>query len=1286
MGLKRSTILKSILATIVLVLVVIMLGFVSINLAFVKGHIEQYARENLDLDVKFQGPLRLRLGASPRVEAAAIEIRKIGAVDEVLIRVAALSVNPQLIEIMQGRMHVKSLVLTDIEFDYCAALPSFGNGKGSTEPLPSIAAKTLLVTNLQLFCENRENEQTLHIAVAELNGSAPADEGMSATVRGRVDDLLVDIQAHSSSLNAILAQPETLPLRLKVTAPGAEFRLEGAITDLFGRLELRADTNFQVQNPQSLLSNLGVSIPDVAGFEFAGRTRLNLDAVGIENLVGRLGNSNVEGRALARFSSERNYYEVDAHLGQLHPDLFGSASDVSEENEDPQAFDLRPLLDALRGFDGKIHLTADRLTTTAVNADDLVLDANLSDGNLLLSRYRMLFLGGQVEIEAGLDMQGECAEFRARGRATGVDLQLLAELLDEDREIVGNVGRIDFESQSCGNTLTELRNTVQADVDVSDATIGLENLASPMRLDSLKASAGWSRPSRAVLHGQLLDEKFSVDAHGGTMEKLATGAPWPITLAIAGPNSSISLDGNAAIGTDSLFVNMQLNVDAPRVGLLHRWFDVDPTSELPLSVSASIESANGNILIDELDAALGRSHIKGKLESSDGDTEPVLVADLTSQALDIIELRSALLPSEEANHSSIQSDQESDDFDTLEFVLGLDLPSVDLNLRIERFDGTSFEIRDVELQGSVRSRFIDNANLRVTLDDIPLEGDFNLDLRNLPAEVSYQVTATDLNIGQLLQQSGLIDDMAITAETLTLDHSSHGSTMREFVINGETLVDIRNLNWLAEQQGEDTVSDLFLDRLVMSSAPDRPTEWEASGLLNGIPVNAWASTPQMGDILHGVKTSPLTVVASSGNDVAMLSGNVDWSNADVFSGNLVLSGERMDPEAVDFAELKSPLKGFDLRTNLTISDREVSFADLRVHTGASHATGHAKVNFSEDIKEFEVRLQAPHVQTDDFVAAVDEWRDLAQENAEADLLSEPGTRVLEDVVHEYIEALTLENSFDVRIGIDALYAGNEYLGGAQLGVLADTNNFRLQPIKVTVPSGDIDAEYVVARTASGVETVLNIYVERLEYGDLLRLLDPGVDQEARGYIYLDTSLTSKTPTTRKPASAMEGEFELMIIPANVLAGALDLWATNLVIAVLPTPADRENRKKLNCMVANFSVDDGVMKSNTVLLDTTQVIVRGRGDIDVASQTLDMMVAPQAKREKFFSMSTPITITGSWDDFQVGVTKGGAMATVFRLYMALIYVPYKWVTGERFPADGLATCFNATRWDMPTEPE
>ena len=123
---------------------------------------------------------------------------------------------------------------------------------------------------------------------------------------------------------------------------------------------------------------------------------------------------------------------------------------------------------------------------------------------------------------------------------------------------------------------------------------------------------------------------------------------------------------------------------------------------------------------------------------------------------------------------------------------------------------------------------------------------------------------------------------------------------------------------------------------------------------------------------------------------------------------------------------------------------------------------------------------------------------------------------------------------------------------------------------------------------------------------------------------------------------------------------------------------------MNCFVAHLEVEDGVMETGTALLDSTDTIVRGRGKIDLAEEQLEFLVAPQAKREKFLSMSTPVMVTGSFDDFQIGLEPGGLFATAMKWWMSLIYVPFKWLTEDPFPADGTSTCFNAMDWELTPE--
>lgn len=43
-----------------------------------------------------------------------------------------------------------------------------------------------------------------------------------------------------------------------------------------------------------------------------------------------------------------------------------------------------------------------------------------------------------------------------------------------------------------------------------------------------------------------------------------------------------------------------------------------------------------------------------------------------------------------------------------------------------------------------------------------------------------------------------------------------------------------------------------------------------------------------------------------------------------------------------------------------------------------------------------------------------------------------------------------------------------------------------------------------------------------------------------------------------------------------------------------------------------------------------------------------------------------------------------LGMAMKWWMRLIYVPFKWLTGEPFPADGTSTCFNAMDWALTPE--
>ncbi|NIW32879.1 MAG: hypothetical protein GWN07_36665, partial [Actinobacteria bacterium] len=91
-----------------------------------------------------------------------------------------------------------------------------------------------------------------------------------------------------------------------------------------------------------------------------------------------------------------------------------------------------------------------------------------------------------------------------------------------------------------------------------------------------------------------------------------------------------------------------------------------------------------------------------------------------------------------------------------------------------------------------------------------------------------------------------------------------------------------------------------------------------------------------------------------------------------------------------------------------------------------------------------------------------------------------------------------------------------------------------------------------------------------------------------------------------------GRLDLAILPADFDASVFDLWAVNL-LAAIARKLDDEHDSGVNCILARFSVEDGVLTDDLVFMDTTRVVVAGSARVDFEQETLDIRAKPKAKR-------------------------------------------------------------------------
>ncbi len=78
---------------------------------------------------------------------------------------------------------------------------------------------------------------------------------------------------------------------------------------------------------------------------------------------------------------------------------------------------------------------------------------------------------------------------------------------------------------------------------------------------------------------------------------------------------------------------------------------------------------------------------------------------------------------------------------------------------------------------------------------------------------------------------------------------------------------------------------------------------------------------------------------------------------------------------------------------------------------------------------------------------------------------------------------------------------------------------------------------------------------------------------------------------------------------------------------------------LRCGAVAFDVDKGVMKGRSMVFDTSDTVFYGTGQIDLARESMDIVIRPEPKDMSILALRTPLTIGGTFSSPKVGVEAG-----------------------------------------------
>jgi uncharacterized protein involved in outer membrane biogenesis len=375
-----------------------------------------------------------------------------------------------------------------------------------------------------------------------------------------------------------------------------------------------------------------------------------------------------------------------------------------------------------------------------------------------------------------------------------------------------------------------------------------------------------------------------------------------------------------------------------------------------------------------------------------------------------------------------------------------------------------------------------------------------------------------------------------------------------------------------------------------------------------------------------------------------------------------------------------PLGDYRLGAHLTASPGRLELSDLEVTVGDNTLNGAMTVDRTGARPAAKIQLTARTIQLADFDLGgwspdgagserPTESRTGAATADSTDREQQPTRTEAKLLSPEALQRADLK----LEVRVNELLSGDDTLGGGALTFELKNGRLAIDPLQLRMPSSSLLLKASVKPGAQASAASLRVLIENFDFGALMRLSDP--DTDLGGTLSLDIDVTARASDVRNLLTGASGYLDVAGTPENFRAGIVDLWAVNLLSSVVSASAEGDDASKINCIISRWSLQDGVMTAQNLAVDTSKIRICGQGNIDFNDQSFDLLVAPVAKRPEFFSLATPLTVKGSFEDFRIGPRAGvlSVGTTAVKFAISPVTTPLQRLLREDLPEDGADIC-------------
>ena len=353
-------------------------------------------------------------------------------------------------------------------------------------------------------------------------------------------------------------------------------------------------------------------------------------------------------------------------------------------------------------------------------------------------------------------------------------------------------------------------------------------------------------------------------------------------------------------------------------------------------------------------------------------------------------------------------------------------------------------------------------------------------------------------------------------------------------------------------------------------------------------------------------------------------------------------GLKLTVEGSDMAQLY-PLAGvvlpktppYSLTGMLGHKGDEWRFDDFQGRMGDSDLAGDLAIRTAADPPRMDARFVSDKLDFDDLAGLVGAPPATGEgETASAEQKAEAKQQEAEERI---IGATAIElerlHAMDIRAKLDAKHVITKRIpiDNVSLAIVVEDGVLRAKPARFKLGEGAIDLAVTLHADSKPVRAEVEGDLRNVPLWALFK--STAFQDESSGVLDGRMHLGSEGGSVREMAAHADGEAFVAMSRGKISHLLMELIGLD-VFESIGVAISGDEPIEIRCALAKLEAENGRVKIDPLVMDTSDTKITGKGEVDLASEKINMLLTPYSKDFSPFTLRSPIRVGGKLADLDV----------------------------------------------------